>query len=136
MIGDALEIARQSYGRCALKKGFFEGFYDTFMGSSPQIPPFFASTDMTKQRGLLREGISYMLLYSEGSEGGMMAIERIAKIHDIEHVNVKPELYKLWVQSLISNIRKFDHRYTDEVERAWEQVLQQGIQRFVDLYHP
>ena len=33
----AYEAVKQSYGRCSLSSGFFEGFYDRFTAKSPTI---------------------------------------------------------------------------------------------------
>ena len=133
-MADALQTVRESYGRCTLQKAFFEDFYDIFMSSSPEIKPFFSRTDMTKQRQLLREGISFMLLYAQKNEGGKLAINNIGQLHDQNHVNVRPNLYRLWIDSLLKCIEKHDNRFTEDVRRAWEEILKPGIDRFVDVY--
>jgi len=129
-----IDIVRQSYGRCALAEGFFDDFYDTFMNSSPQISPYFASTNMTKQKQLLREGISFMILFAEQHRSGVMAIDHIGALHDKDHVNVSPDLYRLWTSSLVKTIAKHDRRFDADTERAWDDVLSRGIRRFVELY--
>ena len=37
-----------SYGRCLLKRGFIERFYELFMASDDSIRALFARTDMSK----------------------------------------------------------------------------------------
>ncbi len=132
---DTLSIVRESFGRCALHRDFFDDFYDVFMNSSPEIRPFFARTDMTKQKQLLREGISYMILFADQNKGGQLAIEMVAGIHDRRHISVRPDLYRFWVESLLAVVRKHDVRCTEEIIRAWEGVVQRGIARFVEVFH-
>ena len=129
-----LKSVRESYGRCALDREFFDKFYVNFMGSSPEIPPFFTKTDMHKQKQLLREGISYMLLFADGSDGGTIAINKIGVIHDEKHVKVKPELYPLWINSLLKTIAEHDHRFNDELKEKWKTVLAEGIKRFTEMF--
>ncbi|MCR9140844.1 MAG: globin [bacterium] len=134
MASDSLQTARESFGRCALVKNFFTDFYETFFASNPEIPQIFAKTDMRKQQDLLREGISFLLLYGAANENGKLAIERIGQLHDKSHVNVKPDMYRFWVQSLLETIEKHDPRYSPEVRAAWEEVIAKTINRFTELY--
>ncbi|MCB1174345.1 MAG: hypothetical protein KDK39_12305 [Leptospiraceae bacterium] len=133
---NTLAIVRESYGRCAMQATFFEDFYETFMRSSPEIMPFFDKTNMAKQRQLLREGISFMILFADNNAGGEMAIEHIGKIHDVKHVNVRPELYPLWINSLLECIGKHDKHHNEEIRDAWKAVLDIGIRRFIAMYRP
>ena len=131
-----LAKVRESYGRCVLSDTFFEDFYDSFMGSSSEIRAYFSKTDMAKQRSLLREGISFMLLYAGQKSSGKIAIEHIGKIHDNEHINVRPELYPLWVESLLKCVEKHDKYFDEEVRAAWKEILEPGINHFKDVYIP
>lgn len=135
-MADSLTMVRESYGRCSLQKEFFEDFYEIFMSSSPEIKPYFVKTDMSKQRQLLREGIAFMLLYAQKNAGGMLAINNIGELHNTENVNVRPDLYRHWIGSLMQCIEKHDARFSEEVRTAWEEILKPGIDRFVDMYHP
>ena len=53
-MSDQYEDLQQSYGRCLRDKHFIERFYQTFLASSPAIPPMFQTTDFNKQRMALR----------------------------------------------------------------------------------
>lgn len=129
------ELMEESFGRCVLKKEFFSDFYNTFFASSPDIPPYFNKTNMTKQYELLREGLSFIILFDSGNTSGKLAIDRVGRLHDVDQVNVRPEHYKYWVDSLVKTVEKFDHRYTPEVGRVWEETAQKAIRRFVELYN-
>ena len=131
---EKLETVKESFGRCALKKGFFDDFYSNLQASSPEIPPYFTDVDMDKQKRNLREGISFMLLFAEQNDSGKLAIDKVASVHDSRNINVRPELYRYWVGALIETIKKYDHRFTEEVEKNWEEILQISIKRFVELY--
>jgi hypothetical protein len=68
----------QSYGRCCLSSGFFDDFYQTFFNSSPRVRAKFANTDMAKQKSLLRDGITYMIMFFDGSGVAASKVTRLA----------------------------------------------------------
>ena len=60
-----IQEVEASYGRCLLKDGFLNRFYEIFMASHPDIRPMFAHTDFTAQIGLLRHGLNSVFMYVE-----------------------------------------------------------------------
>jgi len=135
MIEEEINKVRSSYGRCVNNPAFFEAFYDIFVNSHPEIKPMFKNTDMDKQKGLLKQGISYMFLFAKKSSVGVSAIKRLATMHDKDHLAVKPDLYAFWVNSLISTVEKHDKEFTSETKTLWENVLTPGIKEFKAMYH-
>lgn len=129
-----IDSVNSSYGRVAVKSEFFDEFYDVFLNCDPRIKPMFANTDLEKQKKLLRQGISYMIMYVKDSHAGESAIKRIAEIHDRNHHSTAPELYPLWINSLLSTVKKFDPQYSDELEKSWRTVLEPGISFFTSKY--
>lgn len=128
------DIVYKSYGRCIIKKGFFEDFYAKFLESSPAIKPMFAKTDMARQRQLLQNGISYMIMFAKNSPIGIAKLEKIAELHDRNHVNVKPELYQFWLDSLLAVVRAYDTAFSPETESAWITTMNKGLTYFKSLY--
>ncbi|MDH5654362.1 MAG: globin [Spirochaetia bacterium] len=129
-----IDLVSASYGKISLRKEFFDKFYDIFMGSHPDIRPMFAKTDFLKQKKLLKNGLSYMILFAKDMHTGKTAVENIARIHDKENVNVPPELYPYWIDSLIKTIKLFDTEFTEETEAAWREIMGKGINKFIEMY--
>ena len=48
--------------------------------------------------------------------------------------NIKPELYDLWLSSLINTARTFDKHWDVEVEISWNLVLGQVIRYMLRYY--
>jgi len=117
-----------SFGRCTMNRKFFDRFYEIFLKSHPSIPPMFKSTDFAKQKGLLRSGVSMMLMLDKGQMVAKMALDRIAASHGAKgKVNVPHSLYPYWIDSLIAAVKECDAECTPELEREWRQVLQRGV---------
>jgi len=81
-----ISSVQESYARCTLKSGFIDRFYEVFLASHPSLAPRFANTNMADQKGLLRTGISMMLLFSKENSMATNALNRIGETH-------KPEGY-------------------------------------------
>ena len=115
-----------SYTRCC-RPAFFEEFYSTLMNSSPAVKAMFVKTDMEKQKKLLRDGLSFLLMFSRGSSVGRNKVEALAKTHTRTALNVKPEYYGLWVDSLLKTVAKFDPEFTPALNSQWRAALEAGI---------
>ncbi len=124
---EELTPVRQSYGRCALKPDFIDYFYDEFLKSHPAIAPMFINTDFKIQKELLQTGIGMLLAYLEGKPAGKMTIDRIAVSHNKTHMNIDPNFYQYWIDSLIKAVKHCDSRYTPDLERSWQKVLRAGV---------
>lgn len=129
-----IDLISASYGRCILSEGFFEDFYETFQKSDPRIKAYFTDTDMSQQRRLLRHGISYMIMYAEENRTGELKVEKLGDSHSETQMNIKPELYDFWIQSLVETIRKHDSKSTPELESDWKQILNLGVNKMKDAY--
>lgn len=123
-----------SLGRCFLHSGFMDKFYTNFKASHPSIPPFFVKTNMAKQHKLLKEGITFLLMSAGGSSFAKTEMNKLGERHDPSHLNVKPELYRYWIESLMKTVKEFDPDFTPELDKKWRTVLQAGIQQMVDRY--
>ncbi len=55
-------------------------------------------------------------------------LRRIAEIHSRVRLDIKPELYDLWLDCLVQAVSEFDPSYDKNVELAWRNVLAHGIQ--------
>ena len=115
----------QSYGRCCASDTFFDDFYEQFLSSSPEIADKFKKTDMPAQKHLLRAGILNLVLHARGMPD--TKLRALGESHSRSKLDIRPELYGLWVGALLSAVRRHDSKATGEDLEAWEQVLNQGI---------
>lgn len=126
-----IEHVVASYGRCCLQPEFFDRFYEMFLGIHPSIRPMFAHTNFAKQKALLREGVAMMLMHLEGKSVGTLCLDRIADTHNTRHMNITPQLYEYWVNSLIATVKEYDGDCTPSLETDWRKALHAGIHYIV-----
>ena len=131
-----MDKIKESYGKCVLEEGFFDKFYFTFFNSHADFKPLFSKTDFNKQKQLLKETINFMIMYANGSGIAARTLDRVAILHDKDHINIRPEYYKYWVDSLIDTLKEFDKEFDDSLEHNWRETLDQGIQLFISRYEP
>lgn len=115
----------QSYGRCCASPRFFDDFYATFLASSPAIREKFVRTDMTAQKQLLRAGILNLVLFARGMPD--TKLRALGKSHSREHLDIRPELYDLWIAALLKTISQHDPELEQQDLQAWRTVLNKGI---------
>lgn len=128
------ELVKASYGRCCLAPGFFDSFYATFVASSPVVRDKFRKTDMARQKGLLREGITFMILFAGGSAMAAGKIKALGESHAKTRLDIAPALYPLWIDSLLIAVAKHDPQHTKEMDDAWRRTMAKGIGVMQSMY--
>jgi hemoglobin-like flavoprotein len=127
-------LVQQSYGRCCMAEGFFDDFYTAFVNKSPVIAEKFAHTDMAKQKQLLRQGITYMLMYYKNSKLAGSKISSIAETHARGHFSIAPEMYNLWLETLLETIAAHEPMFDEKLKTSWQNVMLKGIQAMAEKY--
>lgn len=125
---EQLEQFNDSLNRCTAKGDFTEKFYARFMTASPAAAEKFRGVDMRKQQRMLRGSLYMMLSAAHGKSDGLEHLDQIARQHSRSDRDIGPELYDVWLDSLIETVRESDPRATPEVEAAWRAVLRAGIE--------
>ena len=124
------DIFDSSYKRVMLKKtndiSFFDAFYDRFISDSPEVAKHFSRTDMDKQKMMLKKSF-YSLFTFYTTNNSDDYLERIAKRHGKNELDVDPKLYDLWLENLVDTVKEFDPEFDKDVELAWRLVLCSGI---------
>ena len=127
---DYLTFFRESYDRAietdSRQDQFFDAFYDCFISKSDEIAAKFAHTNMRRQREMLYSSFRHMVDFSVQRQAGD-ELRRIAERHSKSQIDIHPDLYDIWLESLIETVHLFDPRCTEEVELAWRVVLAPGI---------
>lgn len=114
-----------SFQRCRQSPGFVDTFYDVFLSTSPEIAEKFAQTDFKIQKLMLRESLLSMLCFNMGMAGTKEELLRLAKRH--EDLDIQPEHYAIWLDSLCEAVRRHDPQYSPEIEALWRDAMQKGI---------
>ncbi len=122
----------QSYGRCCHSNEFFDTFYRIFLASSPEVRAKFANTNMQAQKLLLRQGIMNVVLYARGMPD--TKLRALGCSHSRKGMNIRPELYKLWTESLLKTVRHHDKEASTDTLQAWAEVIQKGVGVILEEY--
>lgn len=130
----SIQIVERSFGQCCTSPKFFDDFYDNFLSSSAEIKNMFAGTDMKKQKTLLRGGLSHLLMGYQGKPFSQKKLDTIGKSHSRHGMGIKPSLYPLWVKALMRTVSSHDPEFDAGVQKAWNEVLNQGIKQIVSQY--
>ena len=126
----------QSFGRCTLNDDFLVTFYNVLTQSSDEIKAMFAHTDMPRQRRLLRDALVHLISYASGNEFSRQRIEELGESHNQTQLNVRPELYRIWVDSLVNAVRCHDENCNPTLEAAWRRIAAPGIAVMQSRYLP
>ena len=106
-------------------------FYRIFFSSSPEIESLFISTDMAKQKSILKS--SFPLIMAAYSNP--IVLKNIATSHNRINLDIKPTMYKFWVNSLLEAVEIVDPKYSPEVNHAWREILSAGIEYMKSQYN-
>lgn len=129
-----IELVNDSLERCTPQAEFFEQFYERFHDSSDEIAAKFAGTDAKSQGRALRTAFLLLLQAIAGDPAAWQQLELRAIRHDRKHLDIKPEMYELWRESLLETVREFDPRADDRTREAWRRVVQQAIEFMTARY--
>ena len=120
-----------SFERCINDPLFLDQFYEVFLSSSEEVRSMFKDTDMGTQKAMLMTSLVYMSRAHNDSPG---LLASIAEKHNKNNLNIKPYLYSLWLDSLISAANSIDSLFDDNTERLWRETLQPGIDFMISRY--
>ncbi len=123
-----------SFDRCEAAGDLAETFYDIFLNSSPEIAPLFAKTDFKQQRKLLRATVYIMVTRDVSDPKGHETLERIGHSHARAKLDIRPELYDLWLDSLCETVKGMDSEWTPALEQSWRDHMAPGIALITSLY--
>jgi hemoglobin-like flavoprotein len=118
-----------SLGRCRATAGFLDAFYQRFIASSDEVRAKFAKTDMMGQVRVMEDTLFVVANAVQGEEGSPARsdLPRIAERHSRGDLDIRPELYDLFLECLVVTVRTHDPKFTPEVEFAWREVMGFGI---------
>lgn len=131
-----IDAVKQSYGRALANKGLMTSFYKKFMASNPAIARKFAGTDLEKQKEVLKMSLSMAILFPQDNVIAKHSMAKVRETHCQSKLNISPELYDNWLNSLVSVIEESDPEFTSELEQQWRDVLNHTINFIKEGYKP
>ena len=129
---ESARICRESLRRCNSDPTFMDIFYRNFLASSEEVSEKFANTDFKRQNEMLRKSLHMIILSCGGHDEGDSYLLEIAKRHGRNDLKIKPEMYDLWLTSLMDTVQEIDPDYSSEVDLAWRETMQHGIQYMIE----
>jgi len=123
-----LESYVGSMTRCLGIPTFLDRFYERFVASSPEVASKFEHTDFGRQKVALRQSLYLMVMATEGGEGAVDYLDRIAVRHGRNSLDIRPEFYDLWLEALVATARELDSEFDDDTEAVWREMLRPGIE--------
>ena len=58
----------------------------------------------------------------------MAYLDRIAERHGRDKLDIRPELYEVWLDALVTTARELDDEFDDETEAVWREMIRPGIE--------
>lgn len=123
-----------SLGRCLMKSSFLDDFYSVFIESDPLIKEHFKNTDISNQKVALKHGLTYMMMFLQGSIQAKNKISELGKIHSRTGLNIKAKLYNNWINSLLKTVRVHDNNIDNQLFEDWKYVISQGVKKMKAVY--
>ena len=130
-----VQVARDSLSRCSKDTGFLDRFYELFMGSSEDVREKFLETDFERQKKVLSDSL-FLMLAAAGTTKGFahVQLEKLAKRHSRQQLDIKPEWYELWLDTLLKTVSEVDPEYSSEVDTAWRESIKDSIEVLIAGY--
>lgn len=116
-----------SYDRTIGRRGFVERFYEKLLATRPEIAELFDETDFIRQQQLLKKGLKMAILFADGDDEAQQHLAQIRETHNHENMQIRPEYYIHWLNSLIATVAEFDQHFDSELEGSWRRTLQCSI---------
>lgn len=122
-----LRKVRESFGRCTLRKGFYDDLLKNLQTNSVEIDLGGTTLEANLQKQLLKNDLAFLLLAAGEQQSGKIALSRLAKQRGKSMLHMSKEQNSLWTDALLSSVRNFDHRFTQEIEAGWQEVVENGF---------
>lgn len=123
-----------SLDRCSSNDAFLTDFYKRFIESSDEVRHKFRHTSFDKQKRMLLKSLRLSAEATSGDPKALSDLTDRGETHNRRHLDIKPELYQLWLESLITTAQEFDGQWTESTERSWRTVLGFVIRRMTADY--
>lgn len=123
-----------SLERCERDEGFIPSFYARFVSSSDLVKHKFRHTNFERQNEMLMKSLKLVAGVTCNEIDALAELRARAESHDRAHMNIKPDLYEFWQTALVAVASETDAEWDEDVERAWNSILDSVVKHMVKLY--
>jgi hemoglobin-like flavoprotein len=127
IVKDVTRQFNESLDRCLANAAFLDRFYRLLTSSSEEIAEKFRHTDFDRQKAALKTALFVLLFAHQWNVAGDAYLQGVARRHSRKDLDVRPELYDVWIDCLVQTVAEFDPSFGSQVEDAWRQVVGPGI---------
>lgn len=127
----ALSSVTASARRCLAAPAFHGVFFDDLARRAPGAVALFAGADERILRNFLRNAITLLLMDAAGSPNAADRLDYVRTHHGPDALNVRPEWFAHWVESLMHSVRGVDPEYSAALEASWRRVIAAGVQKVI-----
>ena len=131
---ETLETFNDSLARCQTDPHFLTLFYKKFVLSNSEVREKFSNTNMAQQKMMLHASLYMIMLAKQGNDAASAYLDRIALRHSKSELDIRPELYDLWLETLIETVSEIDTLFDKHVENAWLDVMRYGVEYMKSKY--
>ena len=124
------EIARifnDALDRCLQRGDFLDRFYEIFLAADPRVARKFQGTDFSRQKRMLTASLYVIMTVDDERPQDLEHLEILARRHGKDDLAIEPELYEIWLDSLLQAARECDPYWTREIGAVWRMVMGTGI---------
>ena len=132
---EILQTFNDSLKRCQADPMFLTLFYQKFVLSNALVREKFANTDMHNQKMMLHASLYMIMLATQENKAANTYLEQIADRHSKTELDITPDLYGFWLESLIEAVSKIDPEYSEDIEQAWRTVMGYGVDYMISKYN-
>lgn len=127
MEAKTLRKVRESFGRCTLKKGFYDELLKNLSTGSFDSENAAAMLDHNQQRQLLKNDIAFLLLAAGEQQSGKIALARLVTQKGKSMLPSRHDQLAQWIEALLAAVKIFDHRFDSETENGWREAVESGL---------
>ena len=134
-MSDLSEVTK-SCNRCFAVPAFFGTFFQELSPRVPAVTDLFAGADEIVLKAFLRKAVTLILLDAAGSPHATESLARVRIRHGPGDLNLNPDWFPHWIESLMAAISKHDPEYTPTLGKKWRAILKVGVQKVVPIPDP
>ncbi len=129
-----VDLVRNSYLRSKNNQNFAKLFYNHLFFLNPKLKDYFKNTDFNHQERALINGLDFLFDYFGKDENAKHQILRLAKVHNIDGLNIHPHFYYYWGEALVLAIKDSDPQYYSDMEYYLREVVSYPLSFFSSQY--
>ncbi|MEX2494424.1 MAG: hypothetical protein WD425_22010 [Nitrospirales bacterium] len=115
-----------SLARVGLDPDFLEHLYENFVMSHRSISDMLSPFDCEKRKALMLTELVALLQFGRGEKNGKLVLGLVGVNH--AWLGMEPSMYQYWSDSLLNALKRFDQKWSPELEKIWTDSLRSGLE--------